>query len=64
MNPINVLQSAKNKLIAIKTVHHGKNGATIFAIVKDQEHSKRRALRIVKLSSPITKTFIDNFKAI
>jgi hypothetical protein len=64
MNSINVLQSAKNKLIAIKTVHHGKNGATIFAIVKDQEHSKRRALRIVKPSSSITKAFIDNLRTI
>lgn len=64
MASMNLPQSAKDQLIIIKTVHHGKHGATAFAILKGKEHANRRALRVVKPGSLITKALTDSLKAI
>jgi hypothetical protein len=66
MASINVPQSAKDHLTAIKTIHRGSHGATVFAIVKNQPQgvTMREALRIVNSNSCITKGFVDKLKAI
>ncbi|KAH5566779.1 hypothetical protein HBI26_168120 [Parastagonospora nodorum] len=66
MASINMPQSAKAQLIPIKTVHRGKHGATVFAILKNKPNQEHRALKIITKSKLgfVTKAFFDNLKAI